>query len=809
MAKANILIAEDDGIVAMDIKSRLKNLGYSVSAIVSSGKEAVKKVKENHPDLVLMDIMLKDEMDGIKAADKIRTQFRVPVVYLTAYADDKLLERAKLTEPFGYIIKPFEDRELHSVIEIAVYKHKMDSKLRESEKKYHSLFEHANDSIFIIDPSTRRFLDINEKAAKRLGYTREELFQLGIDDIYTPMAAQRNEDLIRELLDTGSIIFEHVHLRKDGATMPVEISSQVIEYGSRRIFQSIVRDISERKLAEKAMQKAHDELEQRVQERTSELVKANEQLKKEIDERKQVEEALRNIAQGVSAATGEEFFRSLVQHLTKTLGVDYAFIGELDGEKDESVKTIFVCAHGEIVENFEYLLAHTPCENVVGKQLCFYPHGVQHQFPRDYLLKEMGVESYIGIPFFDSAGRALGIMAILDSEPMDNIELAESMLRIFSVRATAEIERRHTEEQIQKSKTMLQSVFDGISEPLILLDNNLSVKILNNAAAEYYHADFQDVIDKPCYQAFKGKRNPCKGCNIPFETMAGRPVAFERKGVMDPDRLEQVVIYPIKEKESKAVFSIIRISDITEAKLMGRQLLQSEKLASVGELAAGVAHEINNPINGIINYAQILIDETEGQADEDGIPDRIMKEAERIAKIVKNLLSFARETDDKPNPAKVQDIVADALGLLKKQLSNDGIQLNFDIPDNLPTVNVNNQKIQQVFVNLLSNARYALNKKYTGFHKNKVLRLEGEIKEVGGKTYVRTTVHDNGVGIPAEVINKIFDPFFTTKANGEGTGLGLSISYEIVRDQGGNLSFESKYGEYTKVIVDLPAIASR
>ena len=125
--------------------------------------------------------------------------------------------------------------------------------LRNSEEKYRNLFEHANDSIFIIDPSTRQFLDVNENAAKRLGYTREGLLQLTIDDIDTPMAAQHSDDIIRELLNAGHVTFEHTHLRKDKTKIPVEISSRVIEYGDRQVFQSIVRDITERKRIEEAL----------------------------------------------------------------------------------------------------------------------------------------------------------------------------------------------------------------------------------------------------------------------------------------------------------------------------------------------------------------------------------------------------------------------------------------------------------------------------------------------------------------------------------------------------------------------------
>ncbi len=132
MEKAQILIVENDGIIASDLQNRLEGFGFSVPAIVSSGEEAIQKIKENNPDLVVMDIVLDGEMDGIEAAGQIRSQFNIPVIYLTAYTDDNLLKRAKITEPFGYIIKPFEDRELHSSIEIALYKHKAEEALQKA-----------------------------------------------------------------------------------------------------------------------------------------------------------------------------------------------------------------------------------------------------------------------------------------------------------------------------------------------------------------------------------------------------------------------------------------------------------------------------------------------------------------------------------------------------------------------------------------------------------------------------------------------------------------------------------------------------
>ncbi len=132
---SQILIVEDEIIIAEDIQKRLKKMGYHVPAIVSSGEEAIKKVIETIPDLILMDIVIHGPMDGIQTAEKIHEFSNVPVIYLTAYADEKTLERAKITEPFGYLLKPFKERELLITIEMALYKHKMEKELIESEKK--------------------------------------------------------------------------------------------------------------------------------------------------------------------------------------------------------------------------------------------------------------------------------------------------------------------------------------------------------------------------------------------------------------------------------------------------------------------------------------------------------------------------------------------------------------------------------------------------------------------------------------------------------------------------------------------------
>ena len=167
MSKIKILVVEDERIVAKDIQNTLRNLGYEVPAIASTGEDAVRKSGEIMPDVVIMDIVLKGEVDGIEAASTIRSLYKIPIIYLTAYEDEETLDRAKITEPLGYILKPFEERDLHTTLEMALYKHNMESKLAESEERYRLLVEHSPDGIAI--EADKKIIFLNPAAVKMLG----------------------------------------------------------------------------------------------------------------------------------------------------------------------------------------------------------------------------------------------------------------------------------------------------------------------------------------------------------------------------------------------------------------------------------------------------------------------------------------------------------------------------------------------------------------------------------------------------------------------------------------------------------------
>jgi signal transduction histidine kinase len=244
----------------------------------------------------------------------------------------------------------------------------------------------------------------------------------------------------------------------------------------------------------------------------------------------------------------------------------------------------------------------------------------------------------------------------------------------------------------------------------------------------------------------------------------------------------------------------------TENEEIQRQLFQSSKLASLGELSAGVAHEINNPLNGVINFAQLLKDEPAERSEfERQMLDGIIDEGERIAQIVRGLLTFARNDTQELRSVRVEDAIKTSVALLGRQLEKSGIRVEVELAPGLPPVRADGSRLRQVVVNLISNAHHALRAKLAGPGERKVFRISARSAGAAGAQIVRMEFYDNGIGIRREDVGKVFDPFFTTRRETGGTGLGLSISFGIIRDHGGTISVESEEGEFTCFTVDLPA----
>jgi PAS domain S-box-containing protein len=292
MAKTQIMVVEDESIVAEDIKRSLQTMGYEVPVVLSSGEEAIEKAEQIKPDLVVMDIVLRGKKNGIDAAGQIRAMLNIPVIYLTAYADEKILERAKITEPFGYIIKPFEDRELHSVIEMALYKHGMEKKLRESQDWLSTVLNSIVDAVVATD-ANGCVMFMNPVAESLTGWKQEEAEGKVLEKIFKIVKEETEEkvdDPVKKVLSEGKVVGLANHtvlIAKDGTRISIDDSGAPIRDTKGNIIGVVLvfHDITERRKMERDLEEKLEELGKDYEIAINRELKIKE-LKEEIDELK-------------------------------------------------------------------------------------------------------------------------------------------------------------------------------------------------------------------------------------------------------------------------------------------------------------------------------------------------------------------------------------------------------------------------------------------------------------------------------------------------------------------------------------------
>ncbi|MCE1188747.1 MAG: PAS domain S-box protein [Ignavibacteria bacterium] len=272
--RAKLFIVEDEAIVAMDIRKRLQSVGYEVLGVASEANTLFLQLKKGLPDIILMDIMLKGDIDGIRAARQVKELYNIPVIFITAHVDDDTFQRAKITEPYGYIVKPIDFKDLFNTIEIALYRHQMEKALLLSELKYRTLIFTATDSVLTLDENGL-ITSINPKTIDLFQYDEEEILGKSIKTLMPDTFVNHLERGAKRFLNLGRpLLSDHLELdarKKDGALFPVEISFSQWHVENDRFFTLIIRDITARKQAELELVAAKSQLEKQVEERTTEL----------------------------------------------------------------------------------------------------------------------------------------------------------------------------------------------------------------------------------------------------------------------------------------------------------------------------------------------------------------------------------------------------------------------------------------------------------------------------------------------------------------------------------------------------------
>jgi two-component system NtrC family sensor kinase len=419
-----------------------------------------------------------------------------------------------------------------------------------------------------------------------------------------------------------------------------------------------------------------------------------------------------------------------------------------------------------------------------------------------------------------SAGKPIGLAMVAwkcESAPLD-VSPLRVLADAFALAATALPELASNEARnpwqsfplgdyrarAMEAEALLAGVADSAESGIVLFEPDGNLRLTNDRFVQFFGLSRPEIAEVKTWTALASSvaasfREPEKMLQR-WNEIANRPgeTSWDDLELVRPSRrtIERIA-RPVLDVEGKLLGRLEIYRDVTSQRLVQGKLLQTEKMAGLGQLVAGIAHELNNPLTSILGYSQLLLGRRL-TAPQEADGRLIHQEAERAARIVKNLLLFAREARPERRPVSLNEIVERTLSLRNYELRVENIELSQELAQDLPTVIADPAQLQQVLLNLLVNAEQAI-RQGAG---------EGSIRVRTRKTAagrVSFEIFDSGPGIPQEIIPRIFDPFFSTKPSGAGTGLGLSITCGIIKEHGGEISVQSQLGHGAKFIVELPA----
>jgi PAS domain S-box-containing protein len=541
-------------------------------------------------------------------------------------------------------------------------------------------------------------------------------------------------------------------------------------------------------------------------------------------------ESLRLAAEGVATPGSGNIFRELVKHLAIALDVDHAFIGVLVPGSADTVHVISGYFFRQYNDDFTYELHDTPCENVIGQQFRYYPEHVQELFA-DPHIRELETEGYAGIPLYDSRGGVLGLMAIADRQSLRDRSLTESLLKIFSVRAAVELERRNAdqarsekEQALQKSEDRLRATVEAAIDCIIAMDREGRIIEFNPAAEQCFGYRKEEIIGKPLVDMIipPRMRDAHERGMAGYRTTGAGAFLGKRVEVMamraDGDEFPAELAIDVAQGAEGEIF-IGYLRDITERReaeeqrqQLERQLRQAQKMEAIGQLTGGIAHDFNNILTTMAGYVVLAGEcaETLGHGKLSRYLDRAQRSGERARDLIQQMLTFSRGQNGEPRPVSPAALIQEWIGLLGTTLSSS-VQIRTELDARVANVLVDPLQLEQVLMNLCINARDAMQGHGTLTISLRSMTLDNGVcascrQPVAGG-FIEIAVRDTGPGVPSEVQERMFEPFYSTKAVGHGSGMGLSMVHGIIHDHGGHLLLDSRSGEGTSLSILLAPLS--
>jgi PAS domain S-box-containing protein len=725
--------------------------------------------------------------------------------------------------------------------------------LRQSEEKYATLVEKGNDGIIIIQDGVLMF--VNSKMLEMAGFLLNETLGRPFLDFVSPESRELVAGRYTRRMAGQSVSdrYEIEILSRDGEKIPVEINANIIEYEGKPADMAIIRDISERRKAEEALKLQQAYFQQLFEnspdaivlvDNTDRVVQFNkgfetlfgyraEEVKGRIineliipEDRIEEASALSRTALNGKVVRKETVRKRKDGSLVDVFAVGYPirFGDKLVGvyviysditvrkraEETLAIKTTLLEAAAETtldgilaVDDKDRILLsnkrfqemwHIPQELIDAKdnwpvlrhavsqvigdperavQEVYHLYGPEIRYNRvESRLKDGRVYDTYSSPLLDRNGGYRG--------------------RIWYFQDITE--SKQAQARIERAAEEWRTTFDSITDFVSIHDKDNRIVRVNKALADVFKTTPKELIGEVCHEVMHGTTEPPENCPHRQTLRTGKPATMEMfeptLGVWIQDSTS-----PIFNDKGEVTGSVHIVRDVSEWKRMEEQLVMTDRLASIGELASGIAHELNNPLTSVIGFSQLLM--------EGNVPDHIKEdlgtvysEARRAAAIVKNLLTFARKHAPVKQLSQVNTIIEDVLRLRAYEQRVNNIEVEKRLAADLPEIMVDYFQMQQVFLNIIVNAEFAM---LEAHGKGKLVITTETVDGV-----IKVAFADDGPGISKENMKRIFAPFFTTKEVGKGTGLGLSICHGIVSGHSGRIYAESELGQGATFVVELP-----
>lgn len=631
--------------------------------------------------------------------------------------------------------------------------------LRHAEEQFRSIVENAVEGIFQTTPSGQ-FLRANEALARLLGYDSVEDLLAKVTDIGQQLYCNPEEraGYVAQMERHGFVRgFESRALRKDGTVIWVSVNARAVSDASGRVlhYEGMLQDITHRK------------------QYVERLIKLNNSF---IGLGKDYHENVNRL----TGACGE------------LLGADWALYSYQDGDLLHSigrwraprdVKAVYPAAGGLCWE----VMHRNTSDPFVVRHLSTSPYHTTVDF-----IARHRVETYVGqvVRCFD---QAIGTLAVFFQHDFVPSEADKQILGILASAIGVEEERRHESRALREAYAQLETVLSSLPAGILIVNEEQVILWANPVATGYFRRNTAELVGQPFARVLNPEGERDGRTPVLPELSAPGHGARQASGELTfNDRYFRYWCFPISLRGSHRRQTGIVIWDLTDEKQLLEQLLHAEKLANLGTLVSGLAHEVNNPAQAILGLSELLLDEDDAEIGR-GYARDITQYAQHVARVVRDFSTYARPSATEPlGTVDLNQCLTDAILMVQRGKHFDRVDVVRNFAP-IPTLHARRTEIDQVFINLISNAAHAM-------------RGKGTLKLATAKEgdFLTARVTDSGSGIPKAVRDRIFDPFFTTKAAGKGTGLGLSIVHKIVSKYGGTIKVESEESKGTTFLIRFP-----